>query len=96
LGKFQENSLLTDVNIDIDYNSERFDEDEDEVEESRLGEDIPWLLAKIVPFITSIDSIASPEIDLFKMVYYNDDETNKSLLLLKEMMEKTRILVTNW
>jgi hypothetical protein len=66
---------------------------------------LPRVLTKIVPFITSIDSIESrsPEIDLFKMVY-NNNNTNlrhitESQLLLKEMMAKTRILViltTTW
>jgi hypothetical protein len=83
LGKFQENSLLTDVNMFYLY------EDEDIL--SRV-------LAKILPFITSIDSLASPEIDLFKMAYNNNnqEDNNKSKLLLKEMMEKTRIILANW
>jgi hypothetical protein len=95
LEKFQENSLLTDVNIDIDY--KRFEEIEEEVEDlRRLGENLPQALIKIAPFITSIDSIKLPEIELFKMVYNNNDETNKSQLLLMQMMAKTRILVTDW
>jgi hypothetical protein len=82
------------VNIYIDYN-EVEDEDEDL---SRLEENILEALIKIAPFITSIDSITFPEIDLFEMVYYNDDEdeVSKSQLLLKEMMAKTRIVVTDW
>jgi hypothetical protein len=64
----------------------------------RGSEDLPRALTKIAPFITSIDSIASPEIDLFRMVYNNNDRknNNESQLLLMEMMAKTRILWADW
>jgi hypothetical protein len=91
LGKFQENFLLTDVNMYFDYGL------------IRLGEDLPRVLAKMAPLITSIDSIASPKFDIFNMVYNywynnNDDQedNNKSQLLLKEMMAKTQIILTDW
>jgi hypothetical protein len=70
----------------IDCNFEIFDE----------NEDLPQALIKIAPIITSIDSINSPQIDLLKMIYNNDDEASKSQLLLKEMMEKTRIMLIDW
>jgi hypothetical protein len=54
---------------------------------------LPRILTRIAPFITSIDSIASREIDLFKMVY---KKNNESQLLLKEILEKTRFLLTDW
>jgi hypothetical protein len=86
LEKFQQNSLLTDVNIDFDLGEEHIDMDI-----------LPRVLTKIAPFITSIDSIESGEIDIFEMVYYNTANLcHESQLLLKEMMTKTRILLTNW
>jgi hypothetical protein len=84
LGKFKENSLMADVNMYIDHNYE-LDE----------NEDLPRALTKIAPFITSIDSINTLGFNLFKIVYNNNDEANKSQLRLKEMMAKTRILVTD-
>jgi hypothetical protein len=84
--KFQENSLLTDVNIYIDGNFVILDE----------YEDLPQALTKIAPFITSIDSIYTQgiDLDLLKMVYYNTNHGNntETQLLLMEMMAKTRIL----
>jgi hypothetical protein len=52
---------------------------------------------QIVPLITSIDSINSPNVDLMDMVYSNNylgdrnDDDDESQLLLK-MMQMTRIL----
>jgi hypothetical protein len=56
------------------------------------------VLTKIAPFITSINSIDSRSqgIDLFEMVYNNNNTNHESQLLLKEMMAKTRILFTKW
>jgi hypothetical protein len=84
LEKFQENSLMADVNMHIDCNIDILDDG-----------DLPHALIKIAPFITSINSINLPEIDLFEMLdyYYNKDEENKSPLM--EMMEKARILLTD-
>jgi hypothetical protein len=92
LKKFQQNSLLTDVNMHFDYDYKL----------RTLNENIlSRVLTKIAPFITSIDSIESrsPDIDLFKMAYNNNPSLghiNESQLLLKEMMAKTRILLTRW
>jgi hypothetical protein len=63
-------------------------------------------MRKILPMISSITSIDSPKIDLFKMVYknYNNNDTNENKkkkchkepkLVLKQMMAKTRILSTS-
>jgi hypothetical protein len=81
---------MADMNMHIDYNFEILDEYENE-------DIIPQALIKIAPFITSIDSMTFPESDLLEMVYDNDDEdeADKSQLLLKEMMDKTRILSTD-
>jgi hypothetical protein len=85
LSKFQQNSLLADVNIIVDYYSSRLNE----------GDILP-LLTKMAPSIASIDSIDSIKIDLIKLAYNNNNAVQGSSLLLKEMMEKTRILTTNW
>jgi hypothetical protein len=61
-------------------------------------------VAKIAPLITSIYSIDVGGQDLFEMAYnnnnnnINDDDVNRheSQLLLKEMMEKAKIVMTNW
>jgi hypothetical protein len=109
LGKLQQNSLLSDVNMlfhDFEWDSEHW----------LMRMMIPRALAKIAPFITSIDSMEFLEINLFKMVYNNNtnhgnshesllqwiwkmiciDNKTKLQLLLEEMMVKTRILVINW
>jgi hypothetical protein len=86
LEKFQQNSLLTDVNINFEFDEDHIDMDI-----------LPLVLTKIAPFITSIDSIESGEIDIFEMVYNNTaNHCHELELLLKEMMTKTRILLTNW
>jgi hypothetical protein len=87
LGKFQQNSLLTDVNMYFG-NTRRV---------TPSGILLPRVLTKIVPFITSIDSIECDWIiDLIEMVYTNNTNhgnSHESQLLLNEMMAKTRILV---
>jgi hypothetical protein len=87
-GKFQENFLLIDVNMFVDCRLRR------------LCGDLPQILTRIAPLITSIDSIASSEMDLFKMIYKtnntNRGNSHESQLLMKEMLEKTRILSTDW
>jgi hypothetical protein len=90
LGKFQENSLLTDVNLSLDYEHSH---------DYRIANEIPRVLTKIAPFITSFESISlsinSPSVvDLFRVV--NGWLTDYSRLLLIEMMAKTRCLVTDW
>jgi hypothetical protein len=88
LGKFQQNSLLTNVNMNI--NSAR----------GLNRPDFLPLLIKIAPFITSIDSIEFRGVDLIEMAYNinntNHGNSHESQLLLEEMMAKTRILVTPW
>jgi hypothetical protein len=89
LKKFQENVLLEDVNLHVDYKYMRYKEDI-----------LLQVLTQIVPLISSIDSILiySSEIDLFKMVYNNTNNGDKKThqLMLMEMMAKTRIVVINW
>jgi hypothetical protein len=66
-------------------------------------------MPKILPLISSINSINSPRIDLFEMVYKNSNnydnndrkncsrnEYESQLLVLKQMMAKTRILSIDW
>jgi hypothetical protein len=84
--KFQENSHLTDVDLQF-----RCD----------IKEDILLhVLTQIVPLISSIDSIliASREINLFKMAYNTNNNVygKTHQFLLKEMMAKTRILMPTW
>jgi hypothetical protein len=88
LEEFQRNSLLIDVNMSFGN-----------INWLIRPHILPRVLTKIAPFITSIDSIESRHIDLLSMVYTNNTNhgnINESQLLLKEMMAKTRILVTNW
>jgi hypothetical protein len=93
LEKFQQNSLLADVNMHFPYylNSMSLNLD------NRTN--ISRVITKIAPFITSIDSIESHAIDLLKMVYNNNTNpgnSHEAQLLLKKMLTKTRILVTRW
>jgi hypothetical protein len=60
-------------------------------------------LIHILPLISNINSIQiySSDIDLFHMVYNNnnandDSQSHESQLLLKEMMAQARILLINW
>jgi hypothetical protein len=94
VGKFQDNLLLENVNLYVHY----ADYFSDSLDEQTLLRG----LIHILPLISSIDSIQinSSEIDLFQMVYnknnINDGQSHESQLLLKEMMTKTRIVLTNW
>jgi hypothetical protein len=87
--KFQENSLLENVNLCVNHNLRKHSE-------------LLHALAQILPLISSIHTIQidSPDINLFKMVYdnknTNHDKSNSHQLLLKEMMEKTRIMLIRW
>jgi hypothetical protein len=96
LEKFQENSLLENVNLHVaffDYHNYYGSNDEAVL---RL------VLIHILPVISSVHSIQidSPHIDLFNLVYhtYNYDNPDSDsrqeceLQLLKKMMAQTRIL----
>jgi hypothetical protein len=103
LEEFQQNSLLADVNMHLDYhlNSMRLEDQvlDVEMEFLRIMTNLSRVLTKIAPFITSIDSIESRELDLLKIVYNNntnDGNSHEAQLLLKEMMAKTRILKISW
>jgi hypothetical protein len=85
LGEFQENSLLTGVNMSFDESLSRVDKD-------ILRQD----LSQIAPIITSIDSIECKGENLIEMLYNTNHRHNhESQLRLEKMMEKTRILVNN-
>jgi hypothetical protein len=96
LGKFQENSLLENVNLCVRY----CDYDTSILDEPTLLR----VLTQIVPLISSIHSIQidSSEIDLFRMVYNNNNNqdnsnnSHESQLLLKGMMAQARILFIYW
>jgi hypothetical protein len=81
---FQENTLLTNVNLGFGYHSSR--------------DDLLQDLTQIVPLINSIDSIHSPDYHLLEMVYSNNNNNNRhmndesSQLLLKGMLAMARIL----
>jgi hypothetical protein len=82
--KFQENSLLTDVNLRL---------------QNYIKEDILLqVLTHLVPLINSIDSITivTSKVDLFKMVYNNNNGDEKTHQLLLMMMAKTRIMWPIW
>jgi uncharacterized protein (UPF0254 family) len=91
LGRFQENSLLENVNLCVQCSFRKHNE-------------LLQVLAQIVPMISSIRLIKidspDPEIDLFKMVYDNNDTihgySHESQLLLKEMMAKTQFVIISW
>jgi hypothetical protein len=101
LEKFQENFLLENVNMNVAYVG-----CDDHYYGTRLDEHIlRRVLIHIVPLISSINSIQIDDcvlyIDLFNIVYNNNNTDNNDhdvcsresqLLLLKEMMAKTRIL----
>jgi hypothetical protein len=96
LGKFQENSLLENVNLDVGFGYHHYNY------ESILDEHILLqVLIHILPLISSIHSIQikSVDIDLFDMVYNNNNtyhgNSHESQLLLKEMMAQTRILLAS-
>jgi hypothetical protein len=85
LEDFQQNSLLTNVNMLAGHN---------------FNEDIQLrFLAKILPLISSIDSIEySGGIDLFEMAYNNNTNdangnSHESQLLLKGMMAQMRVIL---
>jgi hypothetical protein len=85
LEEFQQNSLLTDVNMCL------YDYDKNWLFRPNI---LLRILTKIASVITSIDSIESREIDLFKLVYNNNINDGNSHEL-KEMMEKTRVILTD-
>jgi hypothetical protein len=102
LGKFQENSLLTNVNVNI-----HFELKPSKARRFNNAKDILPRLILIAPFITSIDSMDSGEVDLFRTIYnyadydYDDNITipgkgHESQMLLMEMMAKTRIVLISW
>jgi hypothetical protein len=96
--KFHKSSLFADMNLVFDNH----------LSKCNLLEFMP----KIMPMISSINSINSHTIDLFKLVYKNnsnDDNDNSDneyysrsssnesqLLVLKQLMAKTRILLIDW
>jgi hypothetical protein len=93
--KFHKKSLFANVNLKFGYN----------LSEHNLLQSMP----KFLPFISSINSLDVHKIDLFKMVYKdnnnnenndnNNDDKNCSheyQLVLKQMMAKTRILSIDW
>jgi hypothetical protein len=80
LRKFQENSLLTNVKLDLGY------------EDKHPNQLLP-ILNKMVPLISSMSSIHFCELNLFDWAKNSDEE---SKLLLKEMVAKTRILAIQW
>jgi hypothetical protein len=80
LRKFQENSLLENVNMYL-YAAEYYNH-------------VP-ILNKMVPLISSIDSIDFCQLNLFDWVYNNDND-EESQQLLKTMVAQTRILAIGW
>jgi hypothetical protein len=84
--EFQDNSLLDNVNLKF----------------NNLEEDILLrVLPQILPLISSIDSIDSLDICLFRKIYKdnngngNINEWSSQLPMLKTMMAQTRILSFN-
>jgi hypothetical protein len=108
LKKFQQNSLLANVNLDLCHLTENV---------------LLHIVTQILPLIDSINSINSGEIDLIKMAYKNNSNNNEEdgadaddvdkdednneygnsnvsnqpQLMLKTMMEQTRVFkMLNW
>jgi hypothetical protein len=81
LRKFQENSLLTNVKLDFGYYEEIY------------WEDILPTLTKIIPLISSIDSINFCALNVFDWFYEGDEE---SKLLLMTMVAQAKFLSIDW